>query len=316
MEAPGKLEKGKSSQALAAMIRARTTGLVLGPPISPTNADAATGRAVSPISPVAALRAGAVSPSRAAAVSPPRPPVATATPTNAPPPAAAPRSSSPPPPPSLAPPPPPKHAPAIISIETMMQRTQLASEAPAPPTPPPAAAPRRPSPPKPTPPPVVAPPAPKPAPSPKPAPAPTPAAPSKPATPPVKSVSPAAAREDDDLPAPASAPAAPSKYTPKVVVATGEKKCHICKKSVYKMEEMIAIGEVWHSACFCCGAGGEVEGCGKVLGRTGYLDHHGAPYCQACYSKLFRPKGFGYGNTLNTDYGDGNRATSPARAAA
>lgn len=49
--------------------------------------------------------------------------------------------------------------------------------------------------------------------------------------------------------------------------------------------------------------GSKKDGCGRVLTRDKYLDHANEPYCSACYSKLFRPKGFGFGNTLSTDYG-------------
>jgi hypothetical protein len=49
--------------------------------------------------------------------------------------------------------------------------------------------------------------------------------------------------------------------------------------------------------------GSKKDGCGRVLTRDKYLDHDNEPYCSACYSKLFRPKGFGFGNTLSTDYG-------------
>ena len=96
----------------------------------------------------------------------------------------------------------------------------------------------------------------------------------------------------------------PVKYTPKVVnmAFNSTPKCTICAKSVYKMEEMVAVGRVWHLNCFTCG-GSSSEGCKRVLKRDGYVDHENNPFCIACHSKLYRPKGFGYGNTLNTDYG-------------
>lgn len=94
------------------------------------------------------------------------------------------------------------------------------------------------------------------------------------------------------------------KYTPKVVTMAfnSTPKCTICAKSVYKMEEMVAVGRIWHLNCFTCG-GSSSEGCKRVLKRDGYVDHENNPFCLACHSKLYRPKGFGYGNTLNTDYG-------------
>ena len=52
-----------------------------------------------------------------------------------------------------------------------------------------------------------------------------------------------------------------------------------------------------------CLGGSKKDGCGRVLTRDKYVDHDNEPYCSACYSKLFRPKGFGFGNTLSTDYG-------------
>lgn len=96
----------------------------------------------------------------------------------------------------------------------------------------------------------------------------------------------------------------PVKYTPKVVnmAFNSTPKCTICAKSVYKMEEMVAVGRVWHLNCFTCG-GSSTEGCKRVLKRDGYVDHENNPFCTTCHNKLYRPKGFGYGNTLNTDYG-------------
>jgi len=77
-------------------------------------------------------------------------------------------------------------------------------------------------------------------------------------------------------------------------------RCVICTKSVYKMEEIQAVNKIWHKSCFTCG-GTVKNGCGRVLNLNNYLDHDNQPYCNACYSKLYRPKGFG--NNLSTDYG-------------
>jgi len=71
---------------------------------------------------------------------------------------------------------------------------------------------------------------------------------------------------------------------------------------VYKAEEMVAVGHVWHKSCFTCGAR-TGDGCRKVLNRQNYVDHDNCPYCSACHNKLFRPKGFGYSNALMLDYG-------------
>jgi hypothetical protein len=120
---------------------------------------------------------------------------------------------------------------------------------------------------------------------------------------PVSTSAPISARS----PVSASASASVAKYVPKVATFQGAAKCCRCTKAVYKMEEVVAIGEVWHDKCFTCGGKNE-DGCSKMLKLDGYVDHGGQPYCNACYSKLFRPKGFGYGNTLNTDYGPDPRA--------
>eukprot|EP01039_Chlorochromonas_danica_P008660 gene8660-9541_t len=197
---------------------------------------------------------------------------------------AAARTASPPPAPKHVPPPPPKHAPALVSLETIINRSETTT---APPPPPPAP----PAPPAPQAPPVKAtapavapaPPAAKPAP---------PAAPVVPA-PPVAPVVPAAP----------VAPVVPApKYTPTndaTVHSNVAPKCTICGKTVYKVEEVVAVGRIWHDKCFTCG-GNNSDGCGKVLSRHGYVDHANQPYCNACHKRNFGPKGFGYSNTLNS----------------
>ncbi|CAE7248251.1 Mlp84B [Symbiodinium natans] len=69
-------------------------------------------------------------------------------------------------------------------------------------------------------------------------------------------------------------------------------KCPACSKSVYAAEEVKALDSSWHPLCFCCKA------CGKSLRGGNYKDHDGQPYCEADYSKLFGPKGIGFGSTL------------------
>jgi hypothetical protein len=74
----------------------------------------------------------------------------------------------------------------------------------------------------------------------------------------------------------------------------GGKKCPVCSKSVYKMEEVLAIGQAYHQTCFTCGAlgdGSKFEGCGKVLSRDQYLEGQSRPFCKNCYQKNFSNKG-------------------------
>lgn len=101
---------------------------------------------------------------------------------------------------------------------------------------------------------------------------------------------------------PASSPT--PKYTPtnNTVTNTETPKCTSCAKSVYKMEEIIAVGRIWHTTCFTCG-GTKGDGCNRTLKRDGYVDHANQPYCNPCYAKLFRPKGFNLASGINTDYG-------------
>jgi hypothetical protein len=85
---------------------------------------------------------------------------------------------------------------------------------------------------------------------------------------------------------------------------------------VYKMEEIIALGHVFHDKCFTCG-GVNHDGCGKVLKRDGYVDHDNEPYCTPCYQRMFGPKTFGYGLTAESTVPNGAQhkaATSKSAA--
>lgn len=79
-------------------------------------------------------------------------------------------------------------------------------------------------------------------------------------------------------------------------------KCPLCTKSVYKNEEIIALSNSWHKQCFKCG-GLAGDGCNRILTLDKYLDHDKQPYCNGCYSKLFRPKGLGFSTNVQTGYG-------------
>mmetsp|Transcript_37065 Transcript_37065/g.68429 ORF Transcript_37065/g.68429 Transcript_37065/m.68429 type:complete len:281 (-) Transcript_37065:208-1050(-) len=69
----------------------------------------------------------------------------------------------------------------------------------------------------------------------------------------------------------------------------GAPKCPRCSKSVYKAEEVKAMGKSWHKSCFTCAA------CRKGLSSTNVCDAKGEVWCRACYGKNFGPKGYGFG---------------------
>ena len=80
--------------------------------------------------------------------------------------------------------------------------------------------------------------------------------------------------------------------TAKSALQPSAPKCPACNKSVYAAEQIKGLGKTWHVLCFCCKA------CGKSLRGGQYKDHEGHPYCEADYSKLYGPKGIGFGSTL------------------
>jgi hypothetical protein len=87
-------------------------------------------------------------------------------------------------------------------------------------------------------------------------------------------------------------------------------KCPVCDKSVYKMEEILAMDKSWHKGCFTCGVGDGGEGCGRTMQKGTFLDHQGTPYCNSCYNKNFKPKGFGYGSASLSSPAGSNKGDS------
>lgn len=70
-------------------------------------------------------------------------------------------------------------------------------------------------------------------------------------------------------------------------------KCPSCLKTVYKMEELLAMNCIWHKNCFCCGGpvGEGNSGCGRVLTIESHVQQAGLPYCKACFARLFQVGG-------------------------
>src|SRR6218665_2469095 len=92
--------------------------------------------------------------------------------------------------------------------------------------------------------------------------------------------------------------------------------CARCSKVVYFNEEKKAIGKSYHNSCFVCG---EFlvkfcslnyqlicylflanSTCKRRLDPGSLTEHDDDIFCRPCYSRLFGPKGYGYGNGQNT----------------
>jgi len=84
--------------------------------------------------------------------------------------------------------------------------------------------------------------------------------------------------------------------TTTILARTGDPdQCPRCLGKVFQAEQVLSANAVYHKACFRCA---EVE-CGKALDSTSYCDSpQGMVFCNACYKKLFGPRGCGYGNSL------------------
>ena len=97
--------------------------------------------------------------------------------------------------------------------------------------------------------------------------------------------------------APAPTPPSATKAKPAGAAATGgSPKCAACSKSVFAVEELKALGRIYHKRCFRC-SGENKDGCNKVLSLMDYVDGKGKgglanqPYCKSCHTKLYGPKG-------------------------
>lgn len=62
-------------------------------------------------------------------------------------------------------------------------------------------------------------------------------------------------------------------------------KCPVCSKTVYKAEELQAIGSVWHKQCFTCG-GITDQGCKRKLALGAFQTLNKVPFCSACGDRL------------------------------
>src|SRR5690242_16373416 len=61
--------------------------------------------------------------------------------------------------------------------------------------------------------------------------------------------------------------------------------CVSCEKTVYKVEELVADGKVFHKACFRCSK------CTNVISLGKYASMEGVFFCKPCFKKNFFTKG-------------------------
>lgn len=86
-------------------------------------------------------------------------------------------------------------------------------------------------------------------------------------------------------------------------------KCARCGKTVYFAEQVFGCGKKWHKQCFKCVA------CSKTVNSSTMRDKDGELYCASCHTRLFGPKGYGYGvgsGVLSTDTGKAGETVSTA----
>ncbi|KAG8460617.1 hypothetical protein KFE25_011392 [Diacronema lutheri] len=69
--------------------------------------------------------------------------------------------------------------------------------------------------------------------------------------------------------------------------------CPWCGDAVYAAEQLVCFEREWHKRCFRC------IGCSKRLTLGQQLDHDQKPYCKACHTRHFGPKGYGFGGAVS-----------------
>jgi phage FluMu protein Com len=82
-------------------------------------------------------------------------------------------------------------------------------------------------------------------------------------------------------------------------------KCPKCGKTVYFAERVTALGKDWHKLCLKCST------CNKILAPGSVLEHDNQPYCKSCYGSKIGPKGYGFGNSIDSHISGGAVNKSP-----
>ncbi|CAD1479354.1 unnamed protein product, partial [Heterotrigona itama] len=81
--------------------------------------------------------------------------------------------------------------------------------------------------------------------------------------------------------------------------------CPRCGGMVFAAEQQLAKGTMWHKKCFNCAE------CHRPLDSMLACDGPDKEiHCRSCYSKLFGPKGFGFGHTPTLVSTNGDHAPS------
>jgi len=94
---------------------------------------------------------------------------------------------------------------------------------------------------------------------------------------------------------PTAAPVAAKRWS---VGGAPSPKCAICAKTVFKQEELLALGKVYHSGCFTCSCP-KGDGCGRVSHLI-YLPRYAHMQTCADVKRCFCIVGFSTAHTHNT----------------
>ncbi|KAJ2493811.1 hypothetical protein IWW37_000197 [Coemansia sp. RSA 2050] len=75
---------------------------------------------------------------------------------------------------------------------------------------------------------------------------------------------------------------------------TSKDMCPRCNKTIYHAEKVVGPGGPWHRACFKC------KQCNSALSSTTLTEHDGEAFCHNCYTKLFSPRGYNIGGSMES----------------